>query len=487
MTQSTTTGSTPLAATTTEHRWRAFVVLAAAYFMTIVDLTVTNVALPSIGRALSFAENDLQWIVTAYGITFGGILLLGGRLSDALGRRRVFILGMAVLTIASLACGLAADDLFLIVARGVQGVGAALLLPAALGTVLAIFPEGADRNRALGVWGAMGAMGATAGLLAGGLLTKYVGWEAIFFANLPVGIVAIALAPAWVPATRASETYRRVDPVGALLVTGGLVVLVYTISTAPTEGWVTVRTAVLLAIAIVLVAGFAVAESRSRQPLLRGRLVPGRALVNANVVGFLLGGSFFSFLFVGTLYMQDILGWSALETGLAWLITSVSSVALAGLSQQLVTRLGPAPVMVFGMTLMAAGIAWGTGIVVDGRLLADLTGPLLLVGAGTAFAFIPISVAGLAGVPAAASGVASGLLNTSQQLGGAIGVAVASTVATSHTIGLLGDGVPMPQATTDGFRWAIWVCAAIALAAAPVAACAVDRRTKVVAEPQPVS
>ena len=475
MTQSTT-------APAAEHRWRAFGVLAAAYFMTIVDLTVTNVALPSIGRALSFAEGDLQWIVTAYGITFGGILLLGGRLSDALGRRRVFVVGMAVLTLASLACGLAGDDLFLIVARGVQGLGAALLLPAALGTVLAIFPEGADRNGALGVWSAMGAMGATAGLLAGGLLTKYVGWEAIFFANLPVGVAAIALAPVWVPATRASAISRRVDPLGALLITGGLVVLVYTISTAPTEGWATLRTASLLAVAVVLIAGFALAENRSRQPLLRGRLVPGRALVNANVVGFLLGASFYSFLFIGTLYMQDILGWSALETGLAWLITSLSSVALAAGSQQLVTRLGPAPVMVVGMTLMAAGIAWGTGIVVDGRLLADLTGPLLLVGAGTAFSFIPISVAGLAGVPAAASGVASGLLNTSQQLGGAIGVAVVSTVATSHTIGLLGDGVPMPQATTEGFRWAIWVCAAIALAAAPVGAIAVDRRRTVLTE-----
>jgi MFS family permease len=358
----------------------------------------------------------------------------------------------------------------------VQGAGAALVLPAALASVLAMFPEGPDRNRALGVWGAMGALGATVGLLAGGLLTKYVGWQAIFLANLPVGLAAMALAPVWVPQSRAERAERRFDPAGALAVTVGLVVLVYAVSTAPTRGWTNGRTISLFVVVGALLGGFVLAETRGRHPLLRGRLVAGRPVVAANVVGFLLGASFYSFLFVGTLYMQDVLGWSALQTGLTWLIASLSSVALAGLSQQLVTRVGPAPVLAAGMTLMAVGIAWGTGIVVDGRLLTDLAGPLVLAGAGTAFAFIPISVAGLSGVAPRATGIASGLLNTSQQIGGSLGVAIASTVATTHTSSLLRDGLAVPEALTGGFRWAMWVCAGIALTAVPVAALT-SRRT----------
>jgi EmrB/QacA subfamily drug resistance transporter len=452
----------------TVHRWRAFAVLAVSYFMTIVDLTIVNVALPTIGRKLHFSETNLQWVVTAYGLTFGGFLLLGGRAADLLGRKRILMLGLATFTAASLACALATTDSLLIAMRGLQGLGAAIVLPAALSIVMNMFAEGAERNKALGVWGGIGAGGATVGLVAGGLLTRYIGWQYIFFLNVPIGALALLLATRIVPESRLQTTRRRYDPFGGITVTGGLLLLVYAISQAPQDGWTTVRTISLLAVAGALMLAFLAIETRVEQPLLPLRIFRLKTLAGANAVGFLLGGSFFAFIFVGTLYMQQVLGYSAIKTGLAWLAASITSVALAGLSQALVTRVSAKLVMAAGMGLIGGGILWATAAPVHGHFWGDLAGPFFVAGAGTAFAFIPVSIAALAGVTKHEAGLASGLLNTSQQIGGAIGVAIASTVAATHSKTLLHAGTAGPAALTGGFQWALWVCGAIGLAAIPV-------------------
>ena len=472
------------------HRWRAFAVLAVSYFMTVIDLTIVNVALPTIGRKLHFSETNLQWVVTAYGLTFGGFLLLGGRAADLLGRRRMMMIGLAVFTAASLACALATTDTFLIVMRGVQGLGAAIVLPAALSIVMNIFPEGAERNKALGAWGAVAASGATIGLILGGLLTRYLGWEYIFFLNVPVGVAALLLARRIVPESKLETTRRRYDPFGAVTVTAGLLVAVYALSQAPQYGWGSARTISLMAVAAALVLAFLAIETRVEAPLLPLRIFRLPTVAGANAVGLLLGGSFFAFIFVGTLYMQQVLGYSALQTGLAWLAASVTSVALAGLSQALVTRVSAKLVMAFGMALIGGGIIWTTAAPVHGRFWADLAGPFFVVGAGTAFAFIPVSIAALAGIAEREAGLASGLLNTSQQIGGAIGVAIASTVAATHFQTLVRSGTAPSDALTSGFHWAFWVCGAIGLAAVPVTLLLVRSRDVApthVSEPAPAA
>jgi MFS family permease len=368
--------------------------------------------------------------------------------------------------------------------RGVQGTGAAIVLPAALSIVMNMFPEGADRNKALGLWGAIGASGATVGLLTGGLLTRYVGWEYIFYLNVPVGVAALALAPRTVPESRLATNRHRYDPLGALTVTGGLLLLAYAITTAPAAGWSSAKTVSLLVVAAGLLASFILIESRVEQPLLPLRMFRSRPVAGANLAGLLLGASFFAFVFLGTLYLQQVLGYSALETGVAWLATSLTSVALAGASQLLVTRIGAAPVMSGGMALIAAGLAWATSLPPNGHFWADIVGPFLITGAGTAFAFIPISIAGLSGVAAADAGLASGLLNTAQQLGGALGVAITSTVATTRTGRLTSAGLPVRVALTGGFHWAFWVCAATAAAAVPLSFL-VPRRTAPLRVPKP--
>jgi EmrB/QacA subfamily drug resistance transporter len=457
------------------HRWRAFAVLAVSYFMTIVDLTIVNVALPTIGRKLHFSEANLQWVVTAYALTFGGFLLLGGRAADLLGRRRIMMVGLGLFTAASLGAGLATSAGFLIAMRALQGLGAAVVLPAALSIVTNMFTEGADRNKALGAWGAIGGTAATVGLITGGFVTRYVGWQYIFFLNVPVGALALLLARRVVPESRLVGVRRRFDPLGAVTVTGGLLALVYAISNAPQVGWSSTRTVALLAAAAVLLIAFLVVESRVEEPLMPLRIFRMRTVAAANAVGLLLGGSFFGFVFVGTLYMQQVLGYSALQTGVAWLATSLTSVALVGLSQKLVTRISPGPVMAVGMALIGGGILWATQVPVHGQFWGSLAGPFFVVGAGGAFSFVPISIGGLTGVAEREAGLASGLLNTSQQLGGAIGVAIASTVAATHVKTLLADGDATSAALTGGFRWAFWVCGTIALLA-PLAAAVLLRR-----------
>jgi len=457
-------------------RWRAFAVLAVSYFMTIVDLTIVNVSLPTIGRALHFSESNLQWVVTAYGITFGGFLLLGGRAADLLGRRRIFMLGLAVFTAASLGCGLARNDGQLIALRGLQGFGAAVVLPAALSIVMNMFAEGADRNKALGLWGAIAASGATFGLITGGLLTRYAGWEYIFFLNVPVGAAGLLLTRRIVPESRLAGVSRRFDPLGAVTVTGGLLLVVYTISNAPKVGWASARTAALLAVSAALLLAFLVIEARAGAPLMPLRIFRLRMVAVANAVGLLLGGSFFAFVFIGTLYMQQVLHYSALQAGIAWLANSITCVAFAAAAQKLVTVISAGPVMALGMTLIGGGILGATQMPVHGHFWSALAGPFFVVGAGTAFAFVPVSIGGLTGVAGPDAGLASGLINTSQQLGGAIGVAIASTVAATHLGTLLAGGKPANVALTGGFHRALWACGAIALLAVPATATLLLRR-----------
>jgi EmrB/QacA subfamily drug resistance transporter len=474
------------------NRWHAFALLAVSYFMTIIDLTIVNVSLPTIGRDLHFSATSLQWVVTAYALTFGGLLLLGGRAADLLGRRRVLMAGLSLFTAASLGAGLATGEAFLIGMRAVQGLGAAIMLPAALSIVMNMFTEGAERNKALGIWGGLGAGGATVGLIAGGVLTRYAGWQYIFYLNVPIGAAALALAPRIVPNSRIATMRRRFDAAGAIAGTGGLVLLVDAISQAPQYGWGATRTMVVLAASVALLTAFLVIESRVESPVLPLSIFRKRTLAGANVAGLLLGGSFYSFIFVGTLYMQEVLHYSALQTGVAWLAASLTSIALAGLSQGLVTRVGAKVVMAVGMTLIGAGVIWATQVSVDGHYLSNLAGPMVVAGAGTAFAFIPISIAALAGVEEQRAGLASGLLSTSQQLGGAIGIAIASSVAASHTGVLLHAGKAVPAALTGGFQSAFWVLGAIALIALPAIFALVRRNqlsdataTSTIREPQP--
>ena len=451
------------------HRWRAFSLLAVAAFMTIMDLTIVNTALPTIGRKLHFSQSSLLWVVTAYGLAYGGFLLLGGRAADLLGRRRMIIAGLAVFTAASLGASLAGSEAELIAARAVQGLGAAAFLPAALSTVRNMFVEGAERNMALGIWGALAALGATAGLVFGGLLTRFAGWQYVFWLNVPVGVVALLLIRRVVPESRADVARRRYDPLGAVTVTGALVLLAYAIAQAPRVGWGTARTIAEVAIAVVLLGAFLMIESRGEAPLMPLRIFRLQTLAGANVVGFLLGASFYAFIFIGTLYMQQVLGYSALQGGFAWATSGVASMLFAGISQLLVTKGSAKLVMAFGMACVGAGTLWLAQAPVDGHFWGSLFGPILVgCGMGTAFSFIPISIAALAGVAEQEAGVASGLIYTSQELGGALGIAIASSIAASHSATLLRGGDTLHAALTGGFHSALWVSGAIALLAIPV-------------------
>jgi EmrB/QacA subfamily drug resistance transporter len=475
------------------HPWRAFSLLAVAYFMTAVDMLIVNVALPTIGRKLDLAQADLQWVVTAYALTFGGFLLLGGRAADLLGRRRVFTAGLALFTAASLACALASSGIFLIIMRGVQGSGAALVLPAALSIVMNMFPEGAERNKALGLWGAIGASGATVGVLAGGALTRYAGWPYIFYLNVVVGGAALLLTRRVVPESRLRNVQRRYDPFGAITATAALVIMVYAISQAPTVGWAASRTLALLATSAVLLAAFVAIETRAQAPLLPLRLFRLSTLAGSNAVGFLLGASFYGYIFIGSLYMQQALGYTAMNTGLAWLAVGLTGVVLAGPAQVLVTRTSISLVMAAGLTLTGAGILWATQAPAHGSFWANLAGPFFLTGTVT-WIFIPVSIGALVGVTERDAGVASGLIDSSQQLGGAIGIAIASTVAAARTRDLHAHGQTITNALTGGFHAALWVCGLIALSAIPIAFALIRRadvtaartvRPSQVAEPAP--
>ncbi|MEP6812344.1 MAG: MFS transporter [Actinomycetota bacterium] len=441
-------------------RWQALALVCVAMFMTILDVSIVNVALPSIKTALHVAEKDLQWVITAYAITFGGFLLLGGRAGDLLGRRRMFMIGITLFSIASLACGLSNSIGVLIAARAVQGLGAAIISPATLSIITTTFAEGSERNKALGIWGAMGGSGAAAGVLFGGILTKYAGWEWIFFVNVPVGVAVLLLTRPLVRESRISGLHGFDFP-GASTVTASLALLVYGISKAPDVGWASGRTIGFLVAAAVLLAAFIVIETRSSAPMMPFRIFRLRTITGANVAGFLLGAVVFSNFFLLTLYVQQVLHYSALKAGLTFLATAGTVIPVAGLSQALVTRIGVRPVLVSGLALITGGMLWYTQIPVHGSFVADLLPGYLMVGIGMAFAFIPMSIAALAGVEDHEAGLASGLINTSQQIGGALGVAIAATVAFTHTKSLIASGHEPLSAQTSGFALGFWVIAAI--------------------------
>jgi EmrB/QacA subfamily drug resistance transporter len=451
--------------TSNPHRWRILAVVATAFFMTILDVSIVNVALPSISRALHFSRENLQWVITAYSIAFGGFLLLAGRAADLLGRRRVFMVGVALFTLASLFCGLAQSEAMLIISRAVQGLGGAIITPAALSIVMTSFEEGAERNKALGIWGALGGSGAAVGVLAGGVLTKYLGWEWIFFVNVPVGALVLVLTPRIVPESRREGAGRRYDALGAVLVSGGLALLVYTISRAPDVGWATARTILLLVASGALLVGFLVNERRAPDPLMPFHIFRVRTVTGANVVGALLGSVIFANFFLLTLYVQNVLHYSALKAGVTFVATAGTAVVSAGVAQALTTKLGPKPVIAVGLALLTGGMIWYTQIPVHGSYVSDLLPGYLMVGVGIAFSFVPVSIAALAGVAEREAGLASGLINTSQQIGGAIGVAVASTVFTSHFKSLLAKHESVPAALTGGYRWAFWALAVFAILA----------------------
>src|ERR671936_944892 len=417
------------------HRWFVLAVVGAAFFMTILDVAIVTVAIPSIQKDLHIAESTVQWTLTAYAITFGGFLLLGGRVADLLGRRIVFVGGLVLFTAASLACGLshsAGSAGMLIAARAVQGVGAAIISPAALSIVTTTFTEGAERNKALGIWGALGGSGAAVGLLLGGVLTKYLGWEWIFFVNVPVGAIVLALTRPIVPESRVETAQRRFDAAGAVTVTGGLALLVYAISKAPDVGWGSARTILLLLAAAAVLGIFTVIELRTRAPLMPFGIFRIRSLLAANVVGFLLGAVIFANFFVLTLYVQNTLHWSALKTGLTFLATAGTTVIWAGVAQALTTRFSPRPVIVGGLIVLAVSMGWYTQIPVDGHYWPDLLPAYITFALGLAFAFVPVTIAALAQVAPQDAGLASGLINTNQQIGGGGGKGIATTIFTSH-------------------------------------------------------
>jgi EmrB/QacA subfamily drug resistance transporter len=464
------------------HRWRILAVVATAFFMTILDVSIVNVALPSIGKDLNFSQENLQWVITAYAIAFGGFLLLGGRAADLLGRRRVFFVGVTVFTLASLVCGLSQSEGMLISARAVQGLGAAIISPAALSIVMTSFEEGPERNKALGIWGALGGSGAAVGVLAGGILTKYLGWEWIFFVNVPVGALVLALTPRIVPESRREGAERHYDALGAVLVSGGLALLVYTISRAPDVGWGTTRTILLLIASGALLVAFLVNERRVVDPLMPFSIFRVRTLAGANVVGWLLGAVLFANFFLLTLYVQDVLGYSALKAGVTFVATAGTAVLAAGVAQALTTRFGPKPIIVIGLALLTGAMIWYAQIPVNGSYASDLLPGYLMVGVGIAFAYVPVSIAALAGVAEREAGLASGLINTSQQIGGAVGVAVASTVFTSRFNTLVHDGNPIPTALTHGYGAAFWALAVFGVAAI-VAALTLIRREELAESP----
>jgi EmrB/QacA subfamily drug resistance transporter len=443
-------------------KWFALALLLGVQFMVVLDIAIVNVALPSIQVDLGFSQENLQWVVSAYALLFGGFLLLGGRVADIVGRRKVFIAGLILFSAASLVSALAWSDTALIAARAAQGLGAAVITPAALSILMTTFAEGKERNTALGAWGAVGAFGAVAGVLLGGVLTDWLSWEWIFYVNVPVGILGLALAPLLLAESRDAHV-RSFDVPGATLVTSGLVVLVYVITQANNYGWGSFETIGLFVAAGVLLAAFIGWESRTKEPLMPFSIFRLRTLVGANVVGLIMGTAMFAMFLMLTLYMQQVLTYSAMRTGVAYLAVAGTAIFWSALAAQLVTRIGVKPVLVAGMTFLSVGLLYFTQVSVGGSYAGDLLPGFLLIAVGLGFSFVPISIAALAGVQPSEAGLASGLLNTSQQIGGALGIAVLSAIATSTTTDGIAAGTAVPVALTDGFQAAFIGAAAIAL------------------------
>jgi EmrB/QacA subfamily drug resistance transporter len=456
----------------------ALLLLAMTQFVVVIDASIVNVALPSIGRALHFSRDDLSWVVNAYTLTFGGFLLLGGRLADLLGRRRMFMSGLVLFSVASFAGGIAQSEGWLLAARAVQGLGAAIVSPAALSIITTTFAEGAERNRALGVWGAVAGAGGAAGVLLGGILTSGLSWRWVLFVNVPIGLTAAALAPRILRESRAEDGASTFDFPGAFTVTAGLSLLVYAIVDAVNVGWGSAATIWKLALALALLVAFVIIELRQRYPLMPFSIFRLRTLRGADIVGLLVGMSLFSMFFFISLYMQNVLHFSPIKTGIAYLPLAVGIILTAGLASQLVTRFGFKPVLILGLLLIAGGLIWFSRVPAPGGSYgADVLGPSLLAAAGLGFSFVPVTIAAVTGTKPHEAGLASGLINTSQQVGGALGLAILATIANSRTQDVFHSGVhSVTVALTKGFDRAFLVGAGFALVGAILAAVLISSR-----------
>jgi EmrB/QacA subfamily drug resistance transporter len=472
---------TTLTPNTTQRKGLALALLALAQFVVVLDASIVNVALPSIGRDLHFATDDLSWVVNAYTLTFGGFLLLGGRMADLLGRRRLFVVGLVLFAAASLAGGLAQTSGWLIAARAVQGLGAALLSPAALAILTTTFTEGAERNKALGVWGAVAGSGGAAGVLLGGMLTQWAGWEWVLFVNVPIGIAA-AFGAMHILGESRNTGPRHFDVAGAVSVTAGLSLLVYALVNANNEGWGSAQTLLLGAVAIVLIGSFVAIERRTRAPLVP---FPGifrlRTISGVNITALFLAMALFSMFFFVSLYMQNVLGYDALKAGLSYLPLAGGIIVSAGMASSLVTRFGFKPLLIVGLLLTAGGLLWFSRVSPTGDYLGDILGPSLLAAVGLGLAFVPMTVAAVAGVLPAEAGLASGLINTSQQVGGALGLAILATIANGRTDDVLRAAAGNPQAAradalTEGFQSAFTVGAGFAIVGAILASVLISGR-----------
>ena len=447
-------------------RWKALAVLSIAYLMVVLDIAIVNVALPSIEKELNFSSTEqLQWIVSGYSLTFGGFLLLGGRAGDILGRRRVFMAGLLLFSLTSLLAGLSTSAGMLIGARVAQGAAGAILSPSVFSITSVTFEEGSERNKALGVLGAISGAGAAIGVILGGVLTTYAGWEWIFFVNVPIGLITLLLVPRVVSESRAEGMELKFDATGAVLVTGGLMLFVYALTRTNQVGWSSTETILEFIGSALLIAAFIVWESRSRFALVPLRIFRRRTLTGANITGFYLGTMIFGMFFLLSLYMQQVLGFSALKTGIGYLAVALTAVVASGAAQALVTKTGVKPALLGGLTLIGGGLVLFTQISPTGSYFSDLFAGFVILGVGLGFTFVPISIAALAGVTGRDAGLASGLINTSQQIGGALGLAILTTVATSHINKLAPDGNPTPADLTSGYALAFWVAAGVALAA----------------------
>src|SRR5262250_1730816 len=445
-------------------RWQALALLCGAFFMVLLDGTITIVALPSIGAGLRFSEQGLPWVLSGYALAFGGLLLLGGRAADLLGRRRVFTAGVAVFTAASLGCGLAWSPAALLAARAVQGAGAAVMTPTALSIISTTFTDGAERTRALGIWGALGGIGATTAWLIGGPLVDGPGWRWIFFLTIPLGLAALAASPLLLRESRGALTRRSYDPAGALTITGALVLLVYAVIQAPHAGWGSPRTILLFAGAAALVAAFGLIEARHPAPLVPLRIFRSRTLAAADALTVLIGAVAVGMPFVLTLYAQQVLGYSAIKFGVGSVVLALAVTAGAIAGQGAVLKVGFRPVAAAGLALMAAGSLVLTQVSVHGSYFPDIFARLLVCGLGIGLAFVTATVAALAGVAGHQAGLASGLSNTALQIGSALGVAIVSTVAVSRSQDYLAahKGANPLVVLTAGYQSAFVACAVLA-------------------------
>jgi EmrB/QacA subfamily drug resistance transporter len=471
--------------TTDPQRWKALAVLGIAYLMVVLDISIVNVALPSIQEDLGFSENGLQWVVSGYALTFGGFLLLGGRAGDILGRRIIFMAGLLAFSVFSLLCGLAWSAEVLVISRMLQGAAAAILSPSVYSIITVTFEEGSERNKALGVLGAIAGSGAAIGVLLGGILTEYVGWEWVFFVNVPIGLGALLFVRRFVRESKAPELARHFDAWGATTITAGLILFVFALTRAPTEGWTSAEVILSFVGFAVLSTAFIVIELRSHSPLVPLSIFRRRTLSAANGIGLILGTAVFGMFYLLSLYMQIVLGFSPIETGLGYLAVALTAVVASGAAQALTTKVGVKPVLAAGMGLLAAGLIFFTQISVDGSYAADLLPGFFLIGIGLGFAFVPVSIAALSGATAKEAGLASGLINTNQQIGGALGLAILISISTTRSDNLIEDGVAELSALTDGYSLAFWVAAGFAILGVIVTLFALKREDLVLEHAQP--